>query len=181
MTSDTRTRRLVCLTGFMGSGKSTIARLLASQLGWANVDLDKRVVEAAGLSIPEIFARQGEPEFRRLEHEQLARIVAEFAETQKPRIISLGGGTIMQPQNFALLRDHGAILIWLRCPVEELLQRCAQITDRPLFRDEASFRRLYEERLPTYQMADYCADSDAEPARVVEQIVALGIFAQVTA
>ena len=69
MTLDTRTRRLVCLTGFMGSGKSTIARLLASQLGWANVDLDKRVVEAAGLSIPEIFARQGEPEFRRLEHE----------------------------------------------------------------------------------------------------------------
>lgn len=181
MIPDIRTRRLVCLTGFMGSGKSTIARLLASQLGWANVDLDKRIVEAAGRSIPEIFARQGEPEFRRLEHEQLERIVAEFAEKQKPRIVSLGGGTIMQPQNLALLRDHGAILIWLRCPVEELLQRCAQITDRPLFRDEASFRRLYEERLPTYQMADYCVDNDAEPARVVEQILALGIFAQVTA
>ena len=176
-----RTRRLVCLTGFMGSGKSTIARLLASQLGWQNADLDKLIVEAAGLTIPEIFARQGEPEFRRMEREQLARIVAEFAETQKPRIVSLGGGTIMQPQNLALLRENGAILIWLRCPVEELLQRCAQITDRPLFRDEASFRRLYEERLPTYQLADYCVDSAAEPARVVEQILALGIFPKVTA
>ena len=87
----------------------------------------------------------------------------------------------MQPQNLALLRENGAILIWLRCPVEELLQRCAQITDRPLFRDEASFRRLYEERLPTYQLADYCVDSTAEPARVVEQILALGIFPKVTA
>ena len=177
MTNETRLRKLVCLTGFMGSGKSTTARLLSSQLGWSNVDLDKRIAEAAGLSIPEIFARKGEPEFRRIESEQLARIIA---ETQKPRIVSLGGGTIAQPQNLALLREHGAVLIWLRCPIEELLQRCAQITDRPLFRDEASFRRLYEERLPTYELADYRVDSNVEPARVVEQILALGIFPKVT-
>ena len=56
----------------MGSGKSTTARLLARQLGWPNIDLDKRITEATGLSIPEIFARMGEPEFRRIEHEQLA-------------------------------------------------------------------------------------------------------------
>jgi len=177
MTIETRLRKLVCLTGFMGSGKSTTARLLSSQLGWSNVDLDKRIAEAAGLSIPEIFARRGEPEFRRIESEQLARIIA---ETQKPRIVSLGGGTIAQPQNLALLREHAAVLIWLRCPIEELLHRCAQITDRPLFRDEASFRRLYEERLPTYELADYRVDSDVEPARVVEQILALGIFPKVT-
>ncbi|MBZ5696174.1 MAG: shikimate kinase [Acidobacteriia bacterium] len=180
MTTDTRPRKLVCLTGFMGSGKSTTARLLASQLGWPNIDLDKRITEAAGLSIPEIFARKGEAEFRRIESEQLARIVAEAVETQKPRIVSLGGGTIAQPQNLALLREHGAVLIWLRCPIEDLLHRCAQITDRPLFRDEASFRRLYEERLPTYELADYCVDSHAEPPRVVEQILALGIFPKVT-
>ena len=180
MTTEIRPRKLVCLTGFMGSGKSTTARLLASQLGWPNTDLDKRITEAIGLSIPEIFARKGEAEFRRIESEQLTRIVAEAAETQKPRIVSLGGGTIAQPQNLALLRENGAVLIWLRCPIEDLLHRCAQITDRPLFRDEASFRRLYEERLPTYELADYRVDSHVEPPRVVEQILALGIFPQVT-
>ncbi len=174
--SEIRARRLVCLTGFMGSGKSTTARLLASQLGCPNIDLDRRITEAAGLSIPEIFARKGEAEFRRLETTQLARIVAEASESQRPRIVSLGGGTIAQPQNLALLRENGATLIWLRCSIEELLRRCAQITDRPLFRDEPSFRRLYEERLPTYELADYHVDSRTEPARVVEQIIALGIF-----
>lgn len=180
MTAEMRIRKLLCLTGFMGSGKSTTARLLASQLGWMNIDLDKRITEATGLSIPEIFSRKGEPEFRRIEHEQLARVIAESEESPKPRIVSLGGGTIAQPQNLALLRDHGAVLIWLRCPIEELLLRCAQITDRPLFRDEASFRRLYQERLPSYEMSDYCVDTDIEPARVVEQILALGIFPKVT-
>jgi shikimate kinase len=181
MTSENRMRRLVCLTGFMGSGKSTTARVLASQLGWLNTDLDRSITEATHLSIPEIFARMGEPEFRRVEHEQLARIVAETIATQKPRIVSLGGGTIMQPQNMALLREAGAALIFLHCPIEDLLHRCAHITDRPLFRDEASFRQLYEERLPTYEMADYRVESRGDVLRVVEQILTLGIFPGVTA
>lgn len=165
----------------MGSGKSTAARQLASQLGWMNVDLDRRITEAAGQSIPEIFAKKGESEFRRLEHEQLSRLIAEAAGDQKPRVVSLGGGTVAQSQNLALLRDSSAILIWLDCPIEELLVRCAQITDRPLFRDEASFRRLYEERLPFYQMADYRVDSNVPGARLVETILALGVFGKVTA
>ena len=181
MTAEIRPRRLVCLTGFMGSGKSTAGRLLAGQLGWAHVDLDRRIMEVSGSTIPEIFARAGEAEFRRIESDQLARIVAESDAAEKPRVVSLGGGTIAQPQNLALLRERGAILIWLHCPVDELLRRCAQITDRPLFRDEASFRRLYEERLPTYQLADHRVDSNAAPWRVVEQILALGIFPKVTA
>jgi shikimate kinase len=181
MTSENRLRKLVCLTGFMGSGKSTTARLLAGQLGWVNIDLDKRITEETNLSIADIFARMGEAEFRRTEHEQLARVLGESAATQKPRIVSLGGGTIAQPQNLTLLRDAGAVLLWLHCPVEELLLRCARITDRPLFRDEASFRRLYEERLPTYELADYRVESHGEPSRVVEQILALGIFPRVTA
>ena len=180
MPNENRPRRLVCLTGFMGSGKSTTARLLASQLGWPKTDLDKNITDATGATIAQIFATQGEAEFRRIEREQLERIVAEYAETQRPRIVSLGGGTIAQPQNLALLRENGAILIWLQCPVEQLLHRCAQVTDRPLFRDEASFRRLYEERVPAYELADYRVDSSREPLRVVEQILALGIFPQVT-
>jgi shikimate kinase len=181
MTNEIRTRTLVCLTGFMGSGKSTVARLLGRQIGWQHVDLDKRIQEAAGQSIPEIFAKRGEPEFRRIEYEQLTRILGEAAEQQKPRVVSLGGGTTAQPPNLALLHQAGAILIWLQCPVEDLLKRIAHIQDRPLFRDEVSFRKLYQERLPFYELADYRVESNIEPLRVVEQIVALGIFPKVTA
>jgi len=181
MTPDNRLRRIVCLVGFMGSGKSTVARLLARQVGWTHVDLDKRITEVTGLTIPEIFARSGEPDFRRIEHEQLAHVLGEAVELQKPRIVSLGGGTTAQPQNVALLREHGAVLIWLHCPVEELLQRCAHITNRPLFRDEASFRQLYLQRLPAYELADFRVESNLEPLRVVESIVALGFFPEVNA
>lgn len=181
MTNGPRSRTLVCLNGFMGSGKSTAARLLARQLAWSHVDLDKRITEAAGLTIPEIFSRRGEPEFRRIEAEQLARALGESAAEAKPGILSLGAGTAAQPRNLALLRESGALLIWLHCPVDVLLQRCVQATDRPLFRDEASFRRLYAERLPIYESSDYRVESDVEPLRVVEQILALGIFPRVPA
>jgi shikimate kinase len=181
MMIDIRARKLVCLTGFMGSGKSTVARLLARQIGWQHVDLDKRIIEASGQTIPEIFAKLGEPEFRRLEHQQLARILGESAEQQTSRVVSLGGGTTAQPQNVALLRQSAAVLIWLHCPVNDLLKRAAHITNRPLFRDEASFRKLYDERLPSYELADYRVETNTEPLRVVEQILALGIFPKVTA
>jgi shikimate kinase len=181
MTTEPRPRSLVCLIGFMGSGKSTVARLLGRQIGWQHVDLDKRIVDATEQTIPEIFAKLGEPEFRKIEHEQLQRIFGEAAEQQKPRVVSLGGGTTAQPQNMALLRQAGAVLVWLQCPVEELLRRIAHIQDRPLFRDEESFRTLYQERLPSYEIADYRVESNIEPLRVVEQIVALGIFPKVTA
>lgn len=179
MTQETRLRRIVSLVGFMGSGKSTVAKLLRKQTGWPSIDLDKKITEATGLQITEIFARAGETEFRKIEHEQLAKALTEAGEQNKPTILSLGGGTIVQPQNIVLLRQYDAALIWLQCPIEELLHRCAQVTDRPLFRDEHSFRRLYEERLPFYEMADFRVDGNADPMRVVEQILALGIFPRV--
>jgi len=181
MANEPRTRVIVCLTGFMGTGKSTVARLLARQIGWQHVDLDKRIVEAANQTIPEIFAKRGEAEFRHIEHEQLVRILGEATEQNRGRLVSLGGGTTAQPQNLTLLRQTGAILVWLHCPVEALLKRIAHIHDRPLFRDENSFRKLYEERLPSYELADHRVESNIEPLRVVEQILALGIFPKVTA
>src|ERR1700722_17874674 len=98
MATESRSRAIVCLTGFMGTGKSTVARLLARQIGWLHIDLDKRIVEAAGQTIPEIFAKHGETEFRRLEHAEVARILGEASEQQRPRLVSLGGGTTAQPQ-----------------------------------------------------------------------------------
>jgi shikimate kinase len=166
----------VALTGFMGCGKSTVARLLAKQIGWIHSDLDKRIVERSGMPVADIFARHGEAAFRGMEHEELRRILGETIEFSRPTIISLGGGTIVQDRNVQLLRQLGCPVVWLYCNVEELLRRCSHITNRPLFRDEASFRQLYEQRLPFYELADYRVESSVEPLRVVQQILALGIL-----
>ncbi len=174
-------RRLLALTGFMGCGKSTVARLLAKQIGWIYSDLDKRIIARAGMSIPAIFSQLGEPAFRQIEHEELERILGEVAATSKPTVVSLGGGTTAQPANTELLQKAGCLTVWLHCPVEELMQRCSHITDRPLFKDEASFRRLYEERLPYYELARYRVEGSAEPLRVVQSIIALGILEGVPA
>ena len=96
-------------------------------------------------------------------------------------MIALGGGTFAQSQSFAVLRSTGCAVVWLHCPVEDLLARCAVITNRPLFRDETSFRKLYEQRLPFYEQADFRVDATAEPRRVVEQILAMGHFEKVNA
>lgn len=176
-----RSRRLISLTGFMGCGKSTVGRLLAAQIGWHFADLDLQIVERACMSIPEIFSRLGEPAFREMETEALKHIVGEAVEHDKPTVIALGGGTLTQPRNLALLHSHGCSVVWLECPIEELLSRCARITNRPLFRDEASFRQLYQERLPFYQQADYRVPNTGETLRVVEQILALGILERVSA
>jgi shikimate kinase len=175
--------RVVCLTGFMGSGKSTIGRLLAAQLAWHFADLDAEIESESGLSISQIFAQKGEAVFRDIEHECLERVLAMASARHMRLVLALGGGTFTQPRNAALLRESGAAakgagapVIWLDCPSDELLQRCVLMGDRPLFRDEASFRKLYEERLPYYRQADYRVESGGEPMRVVEQILALGIF-----
>ena len=175
--------RVVCLTGFMGSGKSTVGRLLAAQLAWRFADLDAEIERESGLSISQIFAQKGEAVFREIEHECLKRVFGLASERDTRLVLALGGGTFAQPRNAALIREvggpqrgAGAVVIWLDCAMEDLLQRCVLMGDRPLFRDEQSFRKLYEERLPYYRQADYRVESGGEPMRVVEQILALGIF-----
>jgi shikimate kinase len=173
--------RVVCLTGFMGSGKSTVGRMLAAQLAWHFADLDAEIERESGLSISQIFAQKGETVFREIEHKSLARVLGTASERNTRLVLALGGGTFAQPRNAALIRElgepqRGAVVVWLDCSAEDLLQRCVLMGDRPLFRDEASFRTLYEERLPYYRQADYRVESGGEPMRVVEQILALGIF-----
>lgn len=165
----------------MGCGKTTIGRLLAQQLGWHFLDLDSLVETHAGLSIPAIFERLGEPAFREMESGALERGLSEARQSNRGTVLALGGGTIAQPRNQEMLRRTPGALIWLECPIEELLSRCATITNRPLFRDEASFRRLYAERLPFYERAEFRVDSTGEPRRVVERILALGILEKVMA
>src|SRR5215467_3688447 len=160
----------------MGSGKTTIGTLLARQLAWRFVDLDDRIEEGAGLPIPQIFERLGEAYFRQLEADQLRAALGRASELMQGTILALGGGTYAQPGCPEFLRSQSVPVLWLDSPIEVLLARCMTMTGRPLFRDEASFRALHAQRLPSYQLADYRVDSSGEPARVVSEILSLNII-----
>jgi shikimate kinase len=159
----------------MGSGKSTVGTRLAKQLGWRFVDLDERIEAVSGISIPEFFERHGEPAFRQLEAEQLRAALGRAVEFHESTIVGLGGGTYAQAGAPEFLRNAGVPVIWLDTPLEKLLARCMTMTGRPLFRDEASFRALYAQRLPSYQLADYRVDSSGDAAAVVSEILRRGI------
>ena len=159
----------------MGSGKSTVGSRLAKQLGWRFVDLDEKIEEVAGITIPEFFERHGEPAFRQLEADQLRLALGRAAERFEATIIALGGGTYAQPGAPEFLRNSGVPVVWLDSPIEVLLSRCMTMTGRPLFRDESSFRALHAQRLPSYELADFRVDSSGDPAAVVAEILRRGI------
>jgi len=159
----------------MGAGKSTVGTRLARQLGWRFVDLDERIEEAAGITIPEFFERHGEPAFRQIEADQLRAALGRAVEFHESTIIALGGGTYAQPGAPEFLRNAGVPVIWLDTPIEVLLSRCMTMTGRPLFRDEASFRALHAQRVPSYHLADYRVDSSGDAALVVAEILRRGI------
>jgi shikimate kinase len=160
----------------MGSGKTTIGALLARQLAWRLVDLDDRIEQAAGLRIPEIFERLGEPAFRQIEANQLRAALGRAFELKESIVLALGGGTYAQVGAPEFLRTSGIPVVWLNPSVEVLLARCMTMTGRPLFRDEATFRALYAQRLPSYQQADHRVDSSGDPAKVVADILRLKII-----
>lgn len=161
----------------MGSGKTTVGTLLARQLAWRFVDLDDRIEETAGLTIPQIFERFGETAFRQMEADQLRAALGRAAEFKEATVLALGGGTYAQSGCPEFLRNSGVPVLWLDSPVEILLARCMTMTGRPLFRDESSFRALHAQRLPSYQLADARVDSSGDPAQVVSEILRRGIVA----
>jgi shikimate kinase len=165
-------RKLIYLLGFMGSGKSTVGKLLAAALGWPFIDLDTFIEAGQGLSIREIFESSGEPVFRQIEHVALR----EAAKTE-PAVVALGGGTFVQPANLDFIRETGGATIWLDCPPEVLRLRCEGMNHRPLFRDAESFSQLLLERLPYYRLAEFRISTEGcEPPEVVERILHLPVF-----
>ena len=157
----------LALVGYMGSGKTTVGRALAGELGWEFVDLDAAIAWRAGLSIPEIFAASGEPHFRGLERQELCEAVTGAPE----RVISCGGGVVIDPCNRSLL---GRVpTVFLREDVNVLFHR-TRAPGRPLqgtsFED---FSRRYAERLPYYaEVAALCVEPGGRPPRrVADEIV----------
>lgn len=173
---DNRLKRTpgVYLTGFMGSGKTTVARALAERLGWEFIDLDAEIEAAEATTIAQLFEARGEEEFRRIETEMLKTIMRRI-ERIVPAVIALGGGTFAQNVNAAMLAGHG-VSIWLDCTFETVQQRITEAETRPLARDAAQFRWLYEERRAAYARADFRVDADCDPEAAVEAILNLACW-----
>ena len=158
---------LIFLTGFSGSGKSTIGPLLANSLGFEFIDLDKEIEQAAGKSINRIFSEDGEPYFRNLELKTLEEIVC-----RKDLVVSLGGGVLESDHCFALIRQHGT-LVYLKSSPEILTIRLQHKTDRPLLKSDGGEKLTREEierkiaalmtkREPRYQKADLVVLTDSK-------------------
>lgn len=152
------------LLGFMGSGKSTIGRLLARELRWAFVDMDRRVEERCGMKIPEIFARHGEAFFR----EQELEVAGELRGAQQV-VVAAGGGAFAEDATRAALVD-GALTVWLWAPIETILGRVRLDGSRPLAGSRERILRLFAERQPSYRMADCHVDATAGPEEVVRRV-----------
>jgi shikimate kinase len=149
----------IFITGFMGVGKSRIGRLLAERLRWSFVDTDQLIQEQAGLSISDIFARQGEDAFRDLEHNCIQAVASRSCV-----VVSLGGGAIVPERNRQRIRAAG-LLVCITADVDTILRRVGRREDRPLLAGlNAVGRRqrveqLLAERQPFYAQADITIES----------------------
>ena len=160
---------LITLTGFMGSGKTTVGRILADALGCPFLDLDDLIVKKAGKSIPDIFAQDGEPAFRQLEARLLRQTVEKYGESTA--VLSLGGGAILAPAS-AMLVHEKTVCIYLRATLDTLLSRLeGETAGRPLA--DASLAERLAAREPLYEKtAHVTIDTDGlSPEEVSDEII----------
>lgn len=146
--------RSIVLVGMMGAGKSSIGRRLAARLGIPFVDADSEIENAAGMTIPEIFEKHGEPYFRAGE----ARVIARLLDGG-PQVLATGGGAMMDGQTRALIVKK-AVSIWLKADIDILLKRTKRRNDRPL---AERIKDLLPLREPVYAQADIVVQSRDEP------------------
>ena len=167
--------RRIVLTGFMGSGKTTVGPLVAARLGWSFIDVDDVIEAEADATIPELFARHGEAPFRQREHETIARLAATDA-----LVLALGGGAIEnEATRNLLLTAPGTLLIHLEVTLATTLLRCRGTEHtRPILADQANLEARYQRRLPLYRRSHISIPVDAlSPEEAVEQILyASGLF-----
>jgi shikimate kinase len=162
------TRRIV-LTGFMGSGKSTVGPLLAARLGWTFLDVDNVIESEAEATIAALFARHGEAPFRAREHATIARLA-----TGDSLVLALGGGAIEHPATRdLLLTAPGTLLVHLEVELATTLSRCSGTeSTRPVLADQANLAARYQRRLPLYRTAHLSIPADSlTPAQLVDAIL----------
>jgi len=150
----------------MGAGKSTVGPLVARELGWPFLDLDDVVAAAAGRTVPEIFATEGEAAFRAAETAAAERVAA-----RGRLVLATGGGAFTVPETReALQRD--ALTVWLRCEIETLLARIPADGSRPLAANRATIAPLLRAREPSYALADVTVDTTRTTPDAVARVIA---------
>ncbi len=176
-------RDRIYITGFMGSGKSTVGPRLASALGYDYIDIDEAIERAEGRSVREIFEEKGERYFRALERDLVQKIA------HAPRlVVSLGGGTLMDPDNYLDVSGSG-IIVYLKAAPEQLFRRLQTKADRPMLMDISGrglseeelrirIQQLYHAREQVYTRADITVESGehdvgATVDLIVKQIAAI--------
>ena len=176
-------KKIYYLTGFMASGKSTIGPILANTLGWNFFDLDKEVENQEGMKVVEIFDRNGESYFRKVETELLMNL-----SEKDEAIISLGGGAIASEENFKIIKSSGKI-IYLKSSPEMAYKRLRFKRDRPAFIFEGEeipskeqflerINKLLDERKKYYEQADFIIDTDNQTVGKTVDIIAKYILSE---
>jgi shikimate kinase len=156
-------KRSVVLVGMMGAGKSSIGRRLAARLGIPFVDADTEIESAAGMTIPEIFEKHGEPYFRSGE----ARVIARLLDGE-PSVLATGGGAVMDPRTRELIAQKG-ISVWLSADLDVLMKRTKRRSDRPLV---DKIKDLLPLREPFYAQSNIIIRSRDEPHdTIVDEIM----------
>ena len=149
----------IVITGFMGSGKTRMARELAHRLNLTMVDLDERIFAKEGRSAAQLIVEEGEHAFRLIETE----VLRELLETNAAGVIALGGGAWIQEANRDLIEKHDYVSVWLDVPFEVCWSRIETSgEDRPLGRTKEQARALYDQRQPIYQLANVRIQVDAD-------------------
>ncbi|MDR3667252.1 MAG: shikimate kinase [Ignavibacteriaceae bacterium] len=170
-------KKVVYLTGFMGSGKSTIGPIVANTLGWEFYDLDIIIETKAGIKIKEIFNVYGESYFRNLEREALIEIAGNHKI-----IVALGGGTIADEENLKIMKETG-LSFYLKLSAASAYRRLKYKRDRPVLLSDLGenysktelldkINVLYEKRKIFYEQADFIIETDNMPVgKTVDRIV----------
>jgi shikimate kinase len=167
MDSHSGKKKLIYLAGFMGSGKSTIGPILANTIGYRFVDVDREIEEQSGKSVSAMFQEEGESAFRAVERSVLGRVSG-----LEEAVVSLGGGTVAQEENFRIIRSTG-VIVYLQLSPEEALRRMKHKTDRPMLRDESGrplgedalekrIRQLLDSRELFYKQADIIVPTEKQ-------------------
>ncbi len=158
----------IVLLGFMGSGKSTIGKLLSERLKVPFLDLDEEIVRKTGLSIPEIFSSLGEENFREIERETLIGLLSKPGSL----VVSTGGGAPAYKDNMELINKN-SISIYLKADFEKLWKRISQDGNRPLVATgKEKVRKLFERRIPFYERANIVVRTDNQtPEETTDEIL----------